>query len=121
SAAAPGSARRRHAMTVVSRAEPNPVPRRYGALALRFASGVVLVPFLLGVAYFGDRGPLNDSGVGLAYGVLICAACVYAAFELRGMLRAGGFAPLDLTLVGLSIALPLDAWLRPGQDIASDG
>jgi phosphatidate cytidylyltransferase len=56
--------------------------------------------------------------------VLICAASGYAAFEVRGMLRSGGFAPLDWTLIGLAVALPLDAWLRPGADmwsVAPDG
>jgi phosphatidate cytidylyltransferase len=58
------------------------------------------------------------------YGAFICLACAYAAFEVRGMLRAGGFAPVDVVLFGVSILLPLDAWLRPGPEvwsIAPDG
>ncbi len=83
--------------------------------AMRVASGIVLVPFLLGVAYFGTPGTPG----GVVYGVLISAACAYAAFELRGMLRAGGYKPLAGLLVGLSVLLPLDAWLRPSLDVWS--
>jgi phosphatidate cytidylyltransferase len=66
-------------------------------------SGIFAVPFLLGVAFLG--GPF--------YGAFICLACAYAAFELRSMLRAGGYSVHDLTLFGIAILLPLDAWLRP--------
>jgi phosphatidate cytidylyltransferase len=72
------------------------------ALLLRVASGVVLVPFLLGVAYFD--GPL--------YGLLITAASGVAAWEVRLMLRAGGYRPLTGVLLGVSLLLPLDAWLQ---------
>jgi phosphatidate cytidylyltransferase len=90
------------------------------ALALRVASGIVAVPFLLGVAYFGTPGTPG----GVVYGLVISAACVYAALELYGMLRAGGYRPLGGLLIGLSVALPLDAWLRPPPDqwsVAPDG
>jgi phosphatidate cytidylyltransferase len=93
-----------------------------GSLALRVLSGVILVPLLLGVAYKGDLDPGAPGGI--VYGLLICAATGFAAFEVRGMLRRGGYAPLDLLLIGLAIALPLDAWLRPGSETwsaASDG
>ena len=72
-----------------------------GALALRVASGFVAVPFLLGVAYVGE--PI--------YGAFICIATAYAAFEVRGMLRAGGYVPIDWALIGLSALLPLGRWL----------
>jgi phosphatidate cytidylyltransferase len=106
-----------------TRAEAPAPPRRLGSLTLRVLSGIVLVPFLLGVAYFGD---LNTPGApgGVAYGLLICAATAMAAFEVRGMLRQGGYAPQDGILLGLAIALPLDAWLRPGAPmdlVAPDG
>jgi len=70
---------------------------------------------LLGVAYFGTPGTAGAA----VYGLLICAACAYAAFELRGMLRAGGYRPLAFVLVGLSVLLPMDAWLRPPADVWS--
>jgi phosphatidate cytidylyltransferase len=93
---------------------------RYARLALRFASGVVLVPFLLGVAYFGDRLPVN--GISVVYGVLITAACGYAAYELHGMLRGSGFAPQPAVLFGVALLLPLDAWLRGDRtNVAPDG
>lgn len=66
-------------------------------------SGFIAVPLLLAIAYVGN--PI--------YGAFISVATAYAAFEVRGMLRAGGYAPPDWLLVGLSVALPLDAWLRP--------
>jgi phosphatidate cytidylyltransferase len=87
-------------------------PTQGRALALRFASGVVAVPFLLGAAYFGTPGTIG----GAFYGLVICAASGYAAFELRGMLRAGGYRPLTGLLIGLAMLLPLDAWLRPWPD-----
>jgi len=73
------------------------------------ASGIVLVPFLLGVAYLGQP----------VYGALITVACAYAAFEIRSMLRKGGFAPIHLVLFGVAVGLPLDAWLRPAADASS--
>jgi phosphatidate cytidylyltransferase len=84
------------------------------SLTLRIISGIFAVPFLLGVAYIGQP----------VYGAFICLACAYAAFELRTMLRAGRFSPVDVVLFGTAILLPLDAWLRPGPDVwsvASDG
>ncbi|HET6316266.1 MAG TPA: phosphatidate cytidylyltransferase [Chloroflexota bacterium] len=103
-------------------AESSAGPKRKAsgrALGLRFASGVVLVPFLLGVAYFGTPGSIG----GMVYGLLIAAASGFAAFELRQMLRSGGYRPLTFVLVGVSILLPLDAWLRPAAPpvIAVDG
>jgi phosphatidate cytidylyltransferase len=81
------------------------------------ASGVVAVPFLLGVAYFGD---LQTASPGwLAFGLVISGGCAYAAFELRGMLRSGGFASVDLALFSTAVLLPLDAWLRPPTDVWS--
>jgi phosphatidate cytidylyltransferase len=74
-----------------------------GSLALRVISGFVAVPLLLAIAYLGNP----------VYGAFICVATAYAALEVRGMLRAGGYAPLDLALFGVSVALPLDAWLFP--------
>jgi phosphatidate cytidylyltransferase len=65
------------------------------------ASGFVAVPLLLGIAYLGNP----------TYGLFIVAATLYAAFEVRGMLRAGGYVPVDWLLVGLAAMLPLDAWL----------
>lgn len=75
--------------------------RGTGRLALRVASGVFAVPFLLAVAYVGNP----------VYGAFICLATAYAAFEIRGMLRAGGYVPVDWALVGLAALLPLDRWL----------
>ncbi len=72
-----------------------------GPLALRFASGVVAVPLLLSIAYFGN--PL--------YGLFIAAATAYASMEVRSMLRKGGYSPIDWLLVGLAAMLPLAAWL----------
>jgi len=72
-----------------------------GALTLRVLSGFVAVPFLLGVAYVGN--PI--------YGAFICIASAYAAVEVRGMLRAGSYVPIDWALVGLSALLPLSRWL----------
>jgi phosphatidate cytidylyltransferase len=66
-------------------------------------SGVVAVPLLLAIAYLGDP----------VYGAFICLACAYAAFEVRFMLRAGGYAPMDVALFGVALALPFDAWLHP--------
>jgi phosphatidate cytidylyltransferase len=89
------------------RATRNAQPSR--SLLLRIISGIFAVPFLLGVAYLGEP----------VYGAFICLACAYAAFELRSMLRAGGFVPVDVVLFGTSILLPLDAWLHPGSDVWS--
>ena len=80
-------------------------------LTLRIISGFVAVPLLLGVAYLGDP----------VYGAFICLATGYAAFEIRGMLRAGGYAPLDWALIGLAVALPLDRWLAGYGWPAPDG
>ena len=80
-------------------------------LTLRIISGFVAVPLLLGVAYLGDP----------VYGAFICLATGYAAFEIRGMLRAGGYAPLDWALIGLAVVLPLDRWLAGYGWPAPDG
>ena len=56
----------------------------------------------MGIAYIGE--PI--------YGAFITLACVYAAFELRMMLRQGGFAPVDLTLFGVAALVPLNTWLH---------
>jgi phosphatidate cytidylyltransferase len=64
------------------------------------------------VAYVGE--PL--------YGAFISLACAYAAWEIRGMLRTGGYLPHDLALFATAVGLPLDAWLRPDSwALASDG
>lgn len=85
---------------------------RPGPLTLRVASGVVAVPFLLGVAWLG--GPV--------YGLVLTAATAVAAVEVRGMLRAAGHAPLAAALVGLGAFLPFDAWfLEPSDAAASQG
>jgi phosphatidate cytidylyltransferase len=73
------------------------------------------VPFLLGVAYFGAP----DTAGGVIYGLVICGGSALAALEVLGMLRSGGYRPLAGLLVGLAIALPLDAWLRPPADVWS--
>jgi phosphatidate cytidylyltransferase len=67
------------------------------------------------VGYFGTPGTPGEA----VYGLLISAASAYAAFEVRGMLRSGGYWPLDWVLVGLAVVLPLDAWLRPWPDVWS--
>jgi phosphatidate cytidylyltransferase len=77
--------------------------RATSRLTLRFASGFVAVPLLLTVAYLGEP----------VYGAFISLACAYAAWEIRGMLRSGGYAPMDVALFGPAVLLPLDAWLRP--------
>lgn len=97
-------------------AEVVPAARRSpSSLTLRVASGFVLIPVLLGVAYVG----------GLPYGVVIVGACGLAAWELRGMLRSGGYVPLDPVLLGVAVLLPLDAFLRRGAQpeslVAPDG
>jgi phosphatidate cytidylyltransferase len=74
------------------------------------ASGFVAVPLLLGIAYVGNP----------VYGVFIATATAYAAFEVRGMLRAGGYVPVDWLLVGLAALLPLDAWLAGFWPAAPD-
>jgi phosphatidate cytidylyltransferase len=33
------------------------------------------------------------------------------------MLRTGGYAPVDVALFGVAVALPLDAWLRPDANL----
>jgi phosphatidate cytidylyltransferase len=69
---------------------------------------------LIGIAFVG--GPI--------YGGFVCLACAYAAFEVRAMLRSGGYVPVALILFGTAVALPLDAWLRPAADpwtVAPDG
>jgi phosphatidate cytidylyltransferase len=111
-------------MSAISRPAESRMPidqprSRTRALALRVASGIVLVPFLLAVAYFGAP----DTPGAAVYGLLITVASGVAAFEMRRMLRAGGYRPLAGVLIGLSMALPLDAWLRPasGSVISVDG
>jgi phosphatidate cytidylyltransferase len=89
--------------------------RSRGSLALRVISGIFAIPFLLGVGYVGTPGTPGET----VYGLLITAACGYAAFEVRGMLRTGGYKPLDWALIGLAVLLPLDAWLRPPADVWS--
>jgi len=66
----------------------------------------------------GDLGEPGRPGW-IAYGGFICLATGFAAFEVRGMLRAGGYVPVDAMLVGLAVVLPLDAWLRPQADVWS--
>jgi phosphatidate cytidylyltransferase len=91
-------------------------------LALRIISGIFAIPFLLSVAYFGDLEP-GKAGW-LVYGGFICLATGFAAFEVRAMLRAGGYVPMNVALIGLAVLLPLDAWLRPQADVwtvAPDG
>src|SRR4051812_28424851 len=108
--AVPGLRRVRTADETVRRTDLSArAPATSRGLLLRVASGVVLVPFLLGVAYVGQP----------VYGALITLACAYAAFEVRGMLRTGGYAAVPLVLFGVAIGLPLDAWLRPPVDTAS--
>jgi len=46
------------------------------------------------------------------YGPFIALATAYAAFEIRGMLRSAGYAPLDWLLIGLAVGLPLVNWLH---------
>jgi phosphatidate cytidylyltransferase len=77
-------------------------PQLTGSLTLRVVSGFVAVPLLLSIAYLGD--PI--------YSLFITAATIYAAFEVRSMLRKGGYVPLDWLLVGLAAALPLATWLQ---------
>ncbi len=86
-------------------ADSSPFPERRArnrSLSLRVISGVVAVPLLLAIAYFGN--PL--------YGIFIVAATAYAAYEVRSMLRSGGYVPIDWLLIGLAALLPLDAFLR---------
>ncbi len=100
----------------------DPAPRRMRGLTLRIISGLFAVPFLLGVAYFGDLQPGTPGWV--VYGGFICLASGMAALEIRSMLRSGGYVPMDVPLVGLAVLLPLDSWLRPLPDIwtlAPDG
>jgi phosphatidate cytidylyltransferase len=79
-------------------------------LALRIVSGFIAVPLLIAIAYLGNP----------VYGLFVTAATAYAAVEVRGMLRAGGYAPLDWLLVGLAALLPLDAWLAGLSPIVPD-
>ncbi|MGI9146175.1 MAG: phosphatidate cytidylyltransferase [Chloroflexota bacterium] len=99
-----------------------PVDRGARGLTLRIISGLFAVPFLLGVAYFGNLEPGQPGWI--AYGGFICLATGFAAFEVRAMLRAGGYVPMDVVLIGLAVLLPADAWLRPELDlwrVAPDG
>ncbi len=57
---------------------------------------------LLTIAYLGQP----------VYAVFISIATAYAAIEVRGMLRKGGYSPLNWLLVGLSALLPLITWLN---------
>ena len=70
-------------------------------LTLRLVSGFIAGPILVGAAYLG--GPL--------YTLVILAATGYAAWEVRGMLRSGGYRPLTLVLIGLAVLLPVNAVL----------
>jgi phosphatidate cytidylyltransferase len=84
----------------------------FSALTLRVLSACFAVPFLLGLAYLGNPG----------YGAFICIACAYAAYEVRAMLRAGGYVPQDLVLFAPAVLLPVDAWLRPDPSaLGTDG
>ncbi|MBV9355771.1 MAG: phosphatidate cytidylyltransferase [Chloroflexi bacterium] len=87
-------------------------------LALRVASGVVAIPLLIGTALIGGIEP---AGWIVYCGVIILASGL-AAFELRSMLRQGRFDPIDVVLIGLTLALPLDVALReagPGSNAGS--
>jgi phosphatidate cytidylyltransferase len=85
-------------------------------LALRVASGVVAIPLLIGTALIGGIDPVGW----VVYCGVIMLASGLAALELRSMLRQGGFDPIDLVLIGLTLALPLDAALRgAGSDAGS--
>jgi phosphatidate cytidylyltransferase len=77
---------------------------------LRILSGFIAVPLMIGIAYLGN--PI--------YGLFIALASAYAALEVRGMLRAGGYSPLDWLLVGLAALLPLDAWLVGSSPLIPD-
>src|SRR6476619_1003305 len=105
----------RDAATGASKRGPRKAERGTGGLALRVVSGVFAIPFLLGVAYFGALEPGKPGW--LAYGLVICFASGFAAFEVRTMLRSGGYAPMDAVLIGLAVLLPLNAWLRPSADV----
>src|SRR5690348_16605823 len=76
-------------------------PRVVGPLTLRVISGIIAIHLLLGIAYVGN--PI--------YCLFVSVATGYAAFEVRGMLRAGGYVPLDWLLIGLAALLPLVTWL----------
>src|SRR4051812_9581558 len=108
-------------MSAVSGAAvPVSTRKSFRGLAVRIASGIVAVPFLLGLAYLGTPGTAG----GVAYGAFICLGSVLAAVELRAMLRSGGYVPVDVALIGVALLLPLDAWLRASTDvwaIAPDG
>ena len=89
-------------------------------LALRVLSGVVAIPLLIGTALIGGAEPVGST----IYGLVIVLASGLAAWELRGMLRQGGYAPVDGVLLGLAIGLPLDAAVRGagvGPIVAPDG
>src|SRR5579871_933170 len=112
---AAGSAFRRPLLTAQaagSRAQVNGSATRAsrGGLTLRVISGCIAIPLLLGIAYLGN--PI--------YGPFIALATAYAAFEMRGMLRAGGYVPVDWLLVGLAALLPLDFWLAEFWSAAPD-
>jgi phosphatidate cytidylyltransferase len=57
---------------------------------------------LLAIAYIGQ--PI--------YGIFICIATAYAAMEVRGMLRSGGYVPLTWLLIGVAGFFPLVTWLN---------
>jgi phosphatidate cytidylyltransferase len=91
-------------------------------LALRVASGVVAIPLLIGTALIGGIDPV---GWVIYCGVIVLASGL-AAWELRSMLRQGGFVPIDAVLIGLTLALPLDvavrgAGLNAGPVVTPDG
>jgi phosphatidate cytidylyltransferase len=79
----------------------------FSSLTLRVISAIFAVPFLLGLARLGEP----------VYGAFICIACAYAAFEVRSLLRAGGYAPMDVALFATAVLLPLDAWWHPDSPV----
>jgi phosphatidate cytidylyltransferase len=90
------------------------------SLALRVASGVVAIPLLIGTALIGGIDPIGW----IVYCGVILLASGLAALELRSMLRQGGFDPIDIVLIGLTLALPLDVALRgasAGSVVTPDG
>jgi phosphatidate cytidylyltransferase len=81
---------------------------------------VVAIPLLIGTALIGGIDPVGW----VIYCGVILLACALAAWELRSMLRQGGFAPIDVVLIGLTLALPLDVALRGatgGSVVTPDG
>lgn len=68
-------------------------------IALRVASGAVLIPILVGLVFLGEPW----------YTVAVMVAVALGLIEMTSLLRASGHRPVATVMVGLGLAFPLDA------------